>query len=62
MKSERVKSSLQTYLLVYRGTPNTTTGVSPAELLFRRRIRIKIPEIQQFKVDDVEVRDRDAEN
>ena len=32
------KSNLQMYLLVYRSTPNTTTSVSPPELLFRRRI------------------------
>ena len=57
------KSDLQTYLLIYRSTPNTTTGVSPAELLFRRKIRTKLPDLQQyFTLDDLEVRDRDSEN
>jgi transposase InsO family protein len=28
------KSKLQTYLMMYRSAPHTTTGVSPAELLF----------------------------
>ena len=56
------KSDLQSYLLAYRSTPNTTTGVSPAELLFRRKIRTKIPDLQQLNADDIEVRDRDSEN
>ena len=31
------------FLLNYRATPHTTTGVPPAELLFHRKIRIKLP-------------------
>ena len=30
------------FLLMYRNTPNTTTGVSPAELLLHRRIRTRL--------------------
>ncbi|CAH3023948.1 unnamed protein product, partial [Porites evermanni] len=41
-------------------TPHSTTGVSPAELLFRRRIRTKLPHLQKFGIED-EVRDRDSE-
>ena len=46
--------------LMYRGTPHSTTGSSPAELLFGRRIRTKLPQLQEFTVED-EVRDRDSE-
>ena len=45
---------------MYRSTPHSTTGVSPAELLFGRRIRTKLPQLQEFTVED-EVRDRDSE-
>ena len=37
--------------MVYRSTPHTTAGVSPAKLLFGRKIRTKVPclkrEVQQ---------------
>ncbi|XP_021370583.1 uncharacterized protein K02A2.6-like isoform X2 [Mizuhopecten yessoensis] len=39
------------YLLAYRSTPQTTTGLSPAELLFNRRVRTKLdlvrPEVRE---------------
>ena len=31
------------YLLAYRSTPHTRTGVSPAELLYGRKILTKMP-------------------
>ena len=37
---------LQKYQLAYRSTPHTTTGVSPAELLYGRRIGTKMPEFE----------------
>ena len=37
---------LRKYQLAYRSTPHTTTGVSPAELLYGRRIRSKMPEFE----------------
>ena len=46
---------------MYRMTPHSTTGVSPAELLFRRKLRTRIPGIEEFPVEDQEVRDRDNE-
>ena len=51
------QQELQKYLLAYRSTPHTTTGVSPAELLYRRKIRIKMPEFET----DQQARDQDAE-
>ena len=46
--------------MAYRSTPHTTTGVSPAELLFRRKIRTKLPEVGEAVMDD-ECRDKDIE-
>ena len=43
---------------MYGSTPHSTTGVSPAELLFRRRIRTKLPHLQEFSIEN-EVRDLD---
>ena len=45
------------FLVMYR---STTTGVSPAGLLFRRLNRTKLPHLQEFSIED-EVRDRDSE-
>ena len=39
------RKELNRFLLQYRATPHLTTGRSPAELLFNRRIRTKLPEI-----------------
>ena len=54
------KKELLTYLIAYRTTPHTTTGVSPAEILFGRKLRCKMPSLAETKnVEDV--RDKDAE-
>jgi len=39
------KRSIYKYLLNYRATPHTTTGKSPAELLFNRQITTKLPNL-----------------
>ena len=54
------RSQMDDFLMIYRSTPHSTTGVSPAELLFGRKIRTKLPQLQEFTCDD-EVRDRDSE-
>lgn len=62
------KREINTYLLSSRSTPHATTGVSPAELLFGRKLRTKLPDSNtmfqssQAPVDHQEVRDQDAEN
>ena len=38
--------------MMYRSTPHSTTGVSPAQLLFGRRIRTKVPHLQEFSIED----------
>ena len=52
------KSEIDNFLVMYRRTPRSTTGVSPAELLFRRRIRTKLTHLQEFSIED-EARDLD---
>ena len=53
---------LLTYLLAYRSMPHNTTGISPAELLFGRKLRTKIPELHEREFTPCqEVRDHDAE-
>ena len=41
------KEELRNFLLVYRNTPHSTTGKSPAELIYGRSIRDKLPSIEQ---------------
>ncbi|KAK3733402.1 hypothetical protein QZH41_002706 [Actinostola sp. cb2023] len=54
------KKEVRTYLTAYRATPHTTTGVSPAELLFGRKMRTKLPDIQEAERAE-EFKDRDAD-
>ena len=54
------KSEIDNFLVIYRSTPHSTTGVSPAQLLFGTLIRTKLPHLQEFSIED-EVRDRDNE-
>ena len=52
------KSEMDNFLVMYPSTPHPTTRVSPAEMVFRRRSRTKLPHLQEFSIED-EVRDRD---
>lgn len=54
------RAELQRFLLTYRAAVHSTTGRSPAELLFGRRIRTKLPQIELYRAGDEDVRDRDA--
>ena len=56
------KQDLLRFIAVHRSTPNATTGVTPAELLYRRKLRTKLPELDNFSPDDLEVRDKDCKN
>ena len=58
------REELNRFLLAYRSTPHSTTGKSPAELLFRRKLTTKMPELdnveeEELEVSDQAVRDRD---
>ncbi|XP_052777763.1 uncharacterized protein LOC128215074 [Mya arenaria] len=61
VQKKNMRTELQTYLMMYRFTPHSTTGMSPAEMLFKRKIRTKIPDISDHRVSDHEIRDRDIE-
>ena len=54
------RRELTTYLAAYRSLSHPMTGVSPAELLFGRKMRTKLPELSDVHVEQ-EVRDRDSE-
>ena len=46
------RSQIDDFLMTYRSTLHSTTGVSPAELLFGWRIRNKLPQLQEFTCED----------
>lgn len=52
------KNELIHYLATHRTTSHSVTGVCPAESLFGRRIRTKLPELCERAVNDEEIRDR----
>ena len=55
------KKALRRYVTKYRSIDHTTTGRSPAELFFNRKMRGKLPELHADCHVDLETRDRDAE-
>ena len=54
------KRELSKFLLNYRATPHTTTNVAPAELLYNRKIRTKLPNVTTESKKHGEVKERDA--
>lgn len=56
------QDDLEQYLLMYRSTPHSTTLKTPAEMMFGRNIRDKLPAFEQTKgrERDGEVYDRDT--
>ena len=53
------KDELHTFLLAYRTTPHTTTGVSPSEAFLQRAVRWKLPSVLSYDISDDEMRCRD---
>jgi hypothetical protein len=45
------RESLLDFLVAYRTTPQTTTGITPAYAMFNREIRTKLPELNQTNPD-----------
>ena len=56
------RKAVQTYLIAYRTTPHLTTWLCPAELMFRRKLRTKLPELREDVRLDKEMRDKDRHN
>lgn len=56
------KQGLMEYLHMYRSVPQATTGRAPADLLLHRRMRGKLPTLEDVfdKDEDFELIDRDA--
>ena len=44
------QQELHRFLLQYRTTPHSTTGVPPAELLFNRTVKGKLPILQKRNI------------
>nr|CAH7764201.1 unnamed protein product [Callosobruchus chinensis] len=53
------KLDLQDYLLMYHNTPHPSTGKTPAELFFGRKLKDKLPMITDLNIEE-EVRDKDS--
>ena len=51
---------LQTFLLNYRATPHSSTGVPPATILFGREIKTSLPQVQ-FKEPQLNIAKSDSE-
>jgi hypothetical protein len=45
LENKNWKQELFLFLRNYRATPHSTTGISPAELLFGRKLTVKLPEV-----------------
>ena len=60
-EKKNLKRELYKYLLAYHSTPHQTTGVPPAELMFKRKIRSKLPQLESVvrTKSNEQVRDRD---
>ncbi|XP_071837501.1 uncharacterized protein [Apostichopus japonicus] len=52
---------LNNFLLAYRSTPHSTTGVSPAESLFKRSLRTTLPDVKFSQSQEENMKDRDTE-
>ena len=47
------RKHLYKFLLNYRTTPHSTTGFAPAELLFNRKVRNKLPQLPSGHTDQL---------
>ena len=55
------RKEIESFLVMHKTTPQSTTGVRPTERMFRRKLRTRIPGIEELQVDDQKARDRDKE-
>ena len=59
VEGQDLEMELAKYLLLYHSTPHSTTGAPPAQLLFRRSIRDKLPSILHPSLEYDTVVDQD---
>ena len=60
-ESKPTRTELRKYLTAYRSTPYSMTGRSPAKLLFKLKVRGKIPDLSIDHAYDYRLHYRDAE-
>ena len=61
-EGKRWQDELPSFLLAYRTTPHTSTGATPAFLMFGRELKSKLPELRSHaKLLDESTRDHDWE-
>ncbi|XP_053403127.1 uncharacterized protein K02A2.6-like [Mercenaria mercenaria] len=53
------KTEISSFLMNYRSTPHPSTGLSPYELMFNRKMKTKLPQFSVFRKDKY-VRERDT--
>ena len=60
VEGKKWKDELDKFLLAYRTTPHSSTGATPAFLMFGKELKTKLPELRPNKsVLDESTRDRD---
>ena len=60
VENKKWKDELNKFVLAYRTTPHSSTGVSPAFMMFERELKTKLPELRRDKnIVDESIRDRD---
>ena len=60
-KGSSWEKDINKFLLAYRSTPHSVTGVTPAELMYNRKLRTKLPSfsLESNVCNDEQIRDRD---
>ena len=59
IQGQNWKSVISKFLLNYRSTPHPSTGVSPGELMFNRKMKTKLPQFME-KSKDARIRKKDT--
>lgn len=62
LENRSLRVELAKYILLYHGTPHSSTGATPAELMLQRKIRDKLPSLSTPSPLYAEIRDADSEN
>ena len=61
VEKKNPRQELYKFLRNYRSTPHTSTGKSPAEALFGRPIRTRLPQVMKG-AEDADMREKDSES